>query len=98
MIISTRLGGVALIVLLIAGANVVNLLLSRAAQRRREIAVRLALGVSRHRLVAMLTTETMFIAVLSGVAAFFAGWWGASVLRSLLMPNIRQWSEPAVSA
>ena len=96
MIISTRLGGVALIVLLIAGANVVNLLLSRAAQRRREIAVRLALGVSRRRLIAMLTTETMFIAVLSGITAFFAGWWGASTLRSLLMPNIRQWSEPAV--
>jgi predicted permease len=96
MIISTRLGGVAMIVLLIAGANVVNLLLSRAAQRRREIAVRLALGVSRRRLIAMLTTETMFIAALSGTTAFFAGWWGASVLRSLLMPNIRQWSEPAV--
>ena len=95
MIISTRLGGVALIVLLIAGANVVNLLLSRATQRRREIAVRLALGVSRRRLVAMLTTETMFVAVLSGIAAFVVGWWGASMLRSLLMPQIR-WSEPAV--
>jgi predicted permease len=96
MIISTRLGGVALIVLLIAGANVVNLLLSRTAQRRREIAVRLALGVSRRRLIAMITTETMVIAILSGIAAFFAGWWGASSLRALLMPNIRQWSEPAV--
>ena len=96
MIISTRLGGVALIVLLIAGANVVNLLLSRAAQRRREIAVRLALGVSRRRLIGMLTAETMLIAVLAGITAFFAGWWGASMLRSLLMPNVGQWSEPAV--
>jgi predicted permease len=95
MIISTRLGGVALIVLLIAGANVVNLLLARASQRRREIAVRLALGVSRQRLVRMLTTETLFLAVIAGAGAFFAGWWGASTLRSLLMPGI-PWSEPAV--
>ena len=95
MIISTRLGGVAVIVLLIAGANVINLLLARASRRRREIAVRLALGVSRSRLVRMLTTETLMLAMLAGTAAFFAGWWGAAVLRSLLMPQI-QWRESAI--
>ena len=96
MVIATRLGGVAVIVLLIAGANVTNLLLARANRRRREMAVRLALGVSRWRLARMLTTETMLLAVLSGVAALAVGWWGASTLRTLLMPNITVWIEPAI--
>ena len=95
LIISTRLGGVAVIVLVIAGANVINLLLARANRRRREIAVRLALGVSRWRLVRMVTTETMLLATLAGVAALFAGWWGAVTLRSLLMPEI-SWTESAI--
>ena len=96
MVIATRLGGVAGIVLLIAGANVINLLLARANRRRREMAVRLALGVSRWRLARMLTTETLLLAGLAGVAALLAGWWGASTLRAVLMPNIRTWSEPAI--
>ncbi len=97
MIVSTRLGGVAVLVLVIAAANVINLLLARATNRRREIALRLALGVSRGRLIRMLTTETMMLAALAGVAGLIATSWGASLLRSLIMPEI-PWRDSALDA
>jgi predicted permease len=88
-LISTRLSAVALIVFIIAASNVINLLLARATRRRREIAVRLALGVGRWRLVRMLTGETLLLAVIAAVASVLAAWWGGTVLRSLLLPNVR---------
>ena len=93
--VAVWLVGVSVLVLLMACANVANLLVARSIRRRREIAVRLAVGVSRGRLLTQLLSESTLLAIVGGAVGVVVAQWGGGLLRRFLLPDV-EWTAAAL--
>ena len=86
------------LLLLIACTNVANLLMTKATQRKRETAIRVALGATRSRLIRVMLTESILLSVIGGVLGLAFAWWGTNFLMYMFPKNIFNLSIPKIEA
>jgi predicted permease len=90
--VARLLAAVALVMLVVAAANITNLILARAIRRRRELSVRVAIGAGRWRVIRLLVVESVTIALVGGLAGVVLAHWGSEIIRHALLPEV-VWSD-----